>query len=108
MPSLEEQETVIQFNRDDKYATLYTSDSTSMTKFDKLCKEAPEFYSLTKSEKDRDGNVVGKFYRLEDKSLISLRSKKVTRELTEEQKTALRERMSKIRNSSSTQASVSE
>lgn len=32
----DEQETVVQFNRNGKTATIYTSDSTVMTKLDKL------------------------------------------------------------------------
>ena len=42
---LEEQETVIQFNRTDSHATIYTSDSTMITKLDHLCEDAPEFTS---------------------------------------------------------------
>ena len=97
MPSLFEQETVINYQRDDKSATIWTSDSTTMTKLDRLCNESPEYYSLYKVEKDREGNIVGKFYKLADKKMISFRGKKVTRVLTEEQKAAMRERLSKTR-----------
>ena len=98
MVSLFEQETVINYQRDDSSATIWTSDSTTMTKLDRLCNESPEFYSLDKVEKDRDGNVVGKFYKLTDKKMISFRGKKATRVLTEEQKAAMRERLSQARN----------
>jgi len=97
MPNLEEQETVVQYNRDDKYATIYTSDSTSMTRLDRLCKESPEFYSLTKVEKDQDGKIVGKFYKLSDKKMISFRGKKTSRVLTDEQRAAAAERLAKAR-----------
>ena len=92
MVTLDEQETVIQFNRSNPYATIYTSDLTLMTKLDKLCVNAPGNYSLTKTEKDKDGHIVGKFYRLEDKKMVSLRKEKRTRELTDEERQKLSER----------------
>lgn len=93
MVSLEEQETIIQYNRVDKYATICTSDTTMMTKLDKLCKSAPNNYKLTRTE-TQDGKVVTKFYRLEDKSMISFRREKRT--LSEEQIEVLRERAKTI------------
>lgn len=93
MPSVGEQETVIQFNRDQQHATIYTSDRMTMTKLDKRCKESPEFYSLERVEHDQEGNVVGKFYKLSNKQLISFRSKKVSRVYTEEQKAVFAARL---------------
>ena len=37
--SIEEQEICINAMRDEKFATIYASDSTYITKLDKLCKE---------------------------------------------------------------------
>lgn len=88
MVSLEEQETVIQFNRTDKHATICTSDSTIMTKLDRLCEAAPANYKLDRTE-TQDGKVVTKFYRLEDKTRISFRKDKKT--LSEERKEQMRE-----------------
>lgn len=85
--SISEQEVSINFMRDEDYATIYTSDTTYMTKLDKLCKTSPDMYSLT-ADTGR-----GKTYRVEDKTLISFRAKK--RELSEEQKIAAGERMRK-------------
>ena len=85
--SISEQEVHINFMRDEDFATIYTSDTTYMTKLDKLCKTSPDMYSLI-ADTSR-----GKTYRLEDKTLISFRSKKIKRELTEEQKIAAGERM---------------
>ena len=85
--SIAEQEVCINFMRDDDFATVYTSDTTYMTKLDKLCKSSPDMYSLL-SDTGR-----GKTYRVEDKTLISFRAKKIKRELTEEQKIAAGERM---------------
>lgn len=93
--SLEEQETVIQFGRTDTGATIYTSDSTMITKLDHLCEDAPEFYSVDKVE-TINGEVVSKFYKLTDKKMISLREKKRT--LSEEQKIKFAERMKSLRN----------
>ena len=90
--ALEEQETVIQFNRSDPYATIYTSDATIMTKLDKLCTNAPGNYSLVKTEKDKEGHIVGKFYRLEDKKMVSLRKEKRKVELSDEKRQKLSER----------------
>ena len=98
MVRLVEQETVVNYQRDDSSATIWTSDSTAMTKLDRLCKESPEYYTLDRIEKDRDGNVVGKFYKLADKKMISFRGKKVSRVLTEEQKAAMKERLLQARN----------
>lgn len=91
MVSLEEQETVIQFNRANQHATIYTSDSTMMTKLDKLCISSPANYKLVKVE-TQDGKIVGKFYSLADKKMVSLRREKVKRELTDEQREELRQR----------------
>ena len=83
--SVSEQEVCINFMRDEDFATIYTSDTTYMTKLDKLCKTSPDMYSLI-ADTSR-----GKTYRVEDKTLITFRAKK--RELSEEQKIAAGERM---------------
>lgn len=85
--SISEQEVSINFMRDENFATIYTSDTTYITKLDKLCKTSSDMYSLI-ADTGR-----GKTYRLEDKTLISFRAKK--RELSEEQKIAAGERMRK-------------
>lgn len=85
--SISEQEVCINFMRDEDFATIYTSDTTYMTKLDRLCRTSPDMYSLI-ADTGR-----GKTYRVEDKTLISFRAKKIKRELTEEQKLAAGERM---------------
>ena len=90
-----EQETSINFSRDGKYASIWTSDSTVMTKLDKRVESGD--YELIDVGKDRDGNILSKEYQC-PKRLVSFRSKKVTRELTEEQKQAVSERMKAILN----------
>ena len=93
---LEEQETVIQFNRTDDYATIYTSDSTMITKLDKCCEEAPEFYKLQKEDHFRDGSVSGKTYILSDRKMLSFRKSK--RVYSEEERQMLRERLNRNKN----------
>ena len=88
--SIEEQEICINAMRDEKFATIYASDSTYITKLDKLCKESPDMYSLIQD------TGRGKKYLLKDKSLISFRAKKKTRTMTDEQKKQAAERMRKI------------
>ena len=92
---LEEQETIVHFNRDEKHATIYTSDSTMMTKLDRLCNSSPDFYKVEKTE-TVDGDIVSKCYKVMDKNFISFRSKKVVLNLTDEQK---KERAERLRNS---------
>lgn len=84
---LDEQETVIHFMRGEDFATISTTDSTMITKMDKLCKSNPDMYWL----KSEDG--YSKIYKCRDKSMVSLRSKK--REVTDEQRKAAGERMKK-------------
>lgn len=85
--SISEQEVCINFMRGESFATIYTSDTTYITKLDKLCNTSPDMYSLV-TDTGR-----GKTYRVEDKTLISFRAKK--RELSDEQKIAAGERMRK-------------
>lgn len=68
--SISEQEVCINFMRDEDFATIYTSDTTYITKLDKLCKTSPEMYSLI-ADTGR-----GKTYCVEDKTLIGFRAKK--------------------------------
>ena len=100
MVTLAKQETVVNYQREGDEAIIWTSDTTQMTRLDRLCKDSPEFYSLHRVEKTKDGSIVGKFYKLTDKSLVSFRSKKTTRTLSDEQREALRDRLAKTRNKS--------
>lgn len=83
--SISEQETNILYMRDEDFAEIYTSDSTQMTRLDKLCETSPEYYSLI-ADTGR-----GKTYRLSNKTLISFRVKK--KEMSDEQRKATGERL---------------
>ena len=82
-----EQETTIGYMRDEKCAYIYTSDSTQITRLDKLCNQENSPYSLL------EDTGYGKKYLLKDKSLISFRAKK--RELNDEQRAKVSERFKK-------------
>lgn len=84
---INEQETTIGYMRDEKCAYIYTSDSTQITKLDKLCKQENSPYSLV------EDTGYGKRYLLKDKGLISFRAKK--REISDEQKALAAERFRK-------------
>ena len=86
----EEQETVINYGRNDKDMTIYTTDSTVITKLDKCV--AAGLYEVIELHKVK-GHVVGKTYRA-SKNLITFRTKKVV--LTEEQKQARAETMRRV------------
>lgn len=79
-----EQETHVSYMRDEDFALVYTSDTTQMTRLDKLCKTSPDMYSLIAN------TGRGKTYRVEDKGLVSFRAKK--REMSEEAKEAASQR----------------
>lgn len=83
-----EQETVIQISRDGDVATIYTSDSTMMTKMRKI-------YPCHRQHVNR-GEVVAEEYRV-PKPLISFRKKRVKRTLTAEQKEAMKKNLKAAR-----------
>lgn len=86
-----EQETTVSFNRGSDTASIWTSDSTVMTKLDKLVESSPECWQLTRT--DTVGkDLVGKEYTAK-KRLISFRSKFTERVMTEAQRQASAERM---------------
>lgn len=88
---ISEQETIIQYSRDEGFASIYTTDRTQMTRLDKLCAESPDYYKLMKF----DG--YGKQYHVSDKKLISFRSRRSSREMTPEQRAAAGERLRRHR-----------
>ena len=93
MATLEEQETTINFSRTQDAVDVWTSDKTVMTKLDKLCNSAPDFYKLIAEHRAQDdvGAITSKEYRISDKRMLSFRSMK--RNLTEEQRRERAERL---------------
>lgn len=90
---LEEQETCINLNRGDNRAQIYTSDTTMMTKLDKLVGAEDTEWKLEGLSKLNNGDVIGKTYSC-PAAFISFRSKRINRTYTEEQRRAVAERFS--------------
>lgn len=91
----QEQETIISFNAAEDTAELYTADPVYIRKLDKLTEKNPEQFKLGCVEKCQ-GEIVAKRY-IFPKRFISIRSKDVKRELSEEQRRELAERLKGIR-----------
>lgn len=90
--SIQEQETTVNFFRDSDLCTVYTSDSTVMTKLDKLVDSDASPWKLKEEYRLQNGELIGKTYETH-KKLISFRKNITIRDLTEEQKKAAAERM---------------
>lgn len=84
--SLQEQEVHINAARDEEFATAYCSDSTWITKFDKLVKKSPTLFKVISETEN------GKTYQF-PKRLISIRTSITTREMSDEQKIVAAERL---------------
>ncbi|GFI19187.1 MAG: hypothetical protein HFI43_04765 [Lachnospiraceae bacterium] len=82
-----EQEVVIGFNAVEDTAELCTADPVWIRKLDKLVEQNPEQFKLGKTETYK-GKIVAKRY-LFPKGFITIRTKKVKRELTDEQRAGL-------------------
>lgn len=98
----DESETIIITRKDSPEATITTSDSTMFTKIRRNILADQEHKdwkveSFTRTTADKDPLHFVELIVTCPKKLVSLRSKTATRELTEEQKKAMRDRMSKMR-----------
>ena len=89
----EEQETTINFQRNEEGFMLWTTDRTVMTRLDKLCKEAPENYICEDVGKDRAGYLLDKRYYVKDKGLLAFKTVRRKLNLTDEQREAAKERL---------------
>ncbi len=92
--SVEEQETHINFNRDDERATVYTSDTTMMTKLNKLVELPDTEWKLESVTRLKNGELIGKTYSC-PVNFISFRKKKVERDYSEAEKKEISERLHK-------------
>ena len=88
--SIEEQELHISAGRDEEYAEAYCSDSTWITKMDKLVAKSPELFTVVRQDD------ISKTYRF-PKKLLSIRSSFITREYTDEQRQAMADRLKAVR-----------
>ena len=94
--STDEQETTINYGRNDEEAEVYTSDNTVLTKIKNIFSSDDCEWKLTNVVKDKKGNVVSVFFSV-PKKLISLRAKTVKSSLTDEQRRAAAERLKNAR-----------
>lgn len=94
--NISEQETTVSFVRDSDICIVYTSDTTVMTKLDKLVEsDNSPHWKLKEEHKLLNGELIGKTYETH-KRLISFRSNITTREMSDEQKEAASERFRKM------------
>lgn len=91
----QEQETIISFNAAEDTAEFYTADPVYIRKIDKLVEKNPEQFKPGLVE-TYQGEIVAKRY-IFPKRFLSIRSKDVKRELTEEQREELAERLKAVR-----------
>lgn len=83
-----EQEVHISFSADDAVATVYASNPVYIRKLDVLSKEFPDDYKLVRRD---DASVTYEVSR----KLVALRRPRPKRELTDEERQALKERLAK-------------
>lgn len=99
--STDEQETVIIFRRNDDMASVETTDSTVLTKLKKCADTSPDEWVLTNvttSPFESDPTKITSICFKCPKKLVSLRLKSTTpRELTDEERAEIAERMRGIR-----------
>ena len=100
----DESETIVIIRKDSPEATITTSDSTMFTKIRRNILADPEHkdwkvQSFIRTTADKDPLHFIELIVTCPKKLVSFRSKTATREMTEEQKEAMRERMFKMRRS---------
>lgn len=80
---IDEQETIIRWYRDETEATVYTSDYTMMTRFDKFVEGGD--WEFVKQETHK-GDLISKTYKAPKELLYGRKVKAKKQELTEEQK----------------------
>lgn len=99
--SIDEQETVIAFGRNGDTASVETTDSTVLTKLKKYATTNPDEWVLTNVTTGQDESDPMKITSICfkcPKKLISLRSKSTApRELTEDERAGIAERMRNVR-----------
>lgn len=99
--STDEQETIIVFSRNNDTASVETTDSTVLTKLKKYATTNPDEWVLTNVTTGQDESDPMKITSICfkcPKKLISLRSKSTApRELTEDERAGIAERMRNVR-----------
>ena len=92
-----EQYTMIGIDRDKKEAQIITFIPSDLNKLEKLCKKYPKVYQHVSDQFDEDNEtIIGKEFVC-DKRLISFRAPKNSKEMTDEEKQIVKERLQKAR-----------
>ena len=92
-----EQETVVNFTRGSNEARIYTTDTTVLTKLHKLISRNSKDWKLVSQDRDSvDHDVIAETYSC-PKSLVSFRTAKQSRVLTDEQRKEMAERLKRAR-----------
>jgi hypothetical protein len=86
----EERETILTYNEADGFWTIYSGVQSHIRKFDK------RNYEVTEVDYYPDGEIAGKFYKV-PKNAISFKYPNKKRNISEEQKAMLAERMRNIK-----------
>lgn len=90
---IEEQETHVNFKRNDRRAEIYTSDTTMMTKLNKLVNLQDTEWKLEReSRQEKSGELIGKTYSC-PVEFITFRSKRTKRTYTEAEKAEIARRL---------------
>lgn len=88
--STEEQETIIQIDRNGNKARIYSSNTLVLAR---LAKKGNEYQRISVDR--MNGEIVAAAYEF-DKHLLTLRNKRTSRNMTDEQRQAARERMQNL------------
>jgi hypothetical protein len=95
-----EQETIVTIGALDKVANICSNDPGYWSKLDKMCEKCPNEYKLIRVHRTKDGLILCKWYEVPRK-LVRFAPPIAKRELTEEQRAAIRERLQKAREAKS-------
>ncbi|MEY8409960.1 hypothetical protein AALB51_01790 [Lachnospiraceae bacterium 62-26] len=104
--SREEQETIINYDRAGDMANLYTADPVMLRKIDNLVKNNPEQFQERRQFK-YNGQIIAKDYTF-PKRFITIRTKDIERNISQERRAELSERMKNINCPSKSNFTVAE
>lgn len=90
-----EQETIITIGALDKTADVCSNDPVYWRKLDAMCEKHPDEYKLTRVHRTEAGLILCKWYSVPRK-LVGFKTPSAPRELTEEQRKILSDRMKKL------------
>ena len=82
-----------------------TAMTNNWRKLDAMCEKHPDEYKLTKIHRTKDGLILCKWYSVPRK-LVRFGTPTAPRELTDEQRAELRERMKKVQAARQNKASI--